>query len=148
LGHFAVYTKIGDDIEVRGFWPRAEGLPNDPEELFKLLTKNPWPGRVQNDLGILDDIGIEGVAHASRSTTLEEAQKLRSLLGESGARDVHYSLNPDDFENAFNCVTWGCKQVNDTFGPSIESVRQGRVSKIFDVITNLPSPWKVVIGGR
>jgi hypothetical protein len=145
-GHFVVYTKIGDDIQVRGFWPQKEGLPSDPKELFDVLFNSNRPGEVRNDAKMLKQTGISGVVQASRPATLEEVQQLRALLGEEGPRDNFYSFNPDNFENTYNCVTWGCNQFNQVFDPDIGPIRQGRVKIVVDVIKNLPAPWQVVVG--
>ena len=96
---------------------------------------------------MLKDIDQPGVIHAQRSVSLVEAQQLRDLLGEEGTRMINYSFNPDNFPNTFNCVTWGCTQLNQ-FLEHIPISRQGRVKLILDTIKNLPEPWHITIGGH
>lgn len=145
-GHFAVYTDIDGDIQVRGFWPQEEGLPQ--EGLFDYLFNNRHPGEVRDDLAIISHTDMDGVVHASRTVPLEEAQKLRTLLGEPGSRNSYYSFNPDNFDETYNCVTWGCSQINRVYESEIPSIRQGRIKLALPTISNLPSPWSISIGGK
>jgi len=143
-GHFAVYTDIGGDMQVRGYWPQERALPND--DVFDFLFKNRVPGEVRNDINILQHIDLPQVVHARRVVTLEQAQELRSLLGDPGSRSSYYSFNPDNFSETFNCVTWGCSQFNQALTPAIPSPRQGRIRLALPLIDDLQPPWMVTVG--
>jgi RHS repeat-associated protein len=137
FGHMAAYTKIGDDIQVRGFYPQREYYSVN-------LFENAVPGQVVDDKKMLGQIGIPGVVKGSRTVPIETAQRLRAALGEPGPSDYFYSFNPDNFANTYNCVTWACSMVNQVLPSSpLPVVRQGRIKLAVPALMQLPSPWRV-----
>ncbi len=138
FGHMAVYTRIGDDVQVRGFYPQREFYPVN-------LFENAVPGTVRDDLEMLGQVGMPGVVQVSRDVPMETTRRLRATLGEPGPRPYRYSFNPDNFVDAYNCVTWACTMVNQVvpFSP-LPVVRQGRIKLAVPALLQLPPPWRVV----
>jgi hypothetical protein len=65
----------------------------------------------------------------SKSWNADERAVQRLKETAQPRRHGFYSFNPDTFE-CHNCVTWSVDTMNDTVGPVLTRVREGRIREM------------------